>query len=226
MSRPTRCIAIIPARIGSKGIPRKNIKDFCGKPLISWLVEALNASSIDEVIVSTDGKEIKDCVNAIALDKVRVFNRHPDTAKDEASSESVVLDYLERTQHDDDDIVILAQATSPWTQPEDINQAVDKVINNECDSLLSVVPNHAFLWNGKGESINYDYSNRPRRQDMADQYMENGAFYITRAGRFKTSQNRLGGKIGYYIMPAYSAIELDDEHDWLLAEAIMQQLKK
>ena len=87
-------IAFVPARGGSKSIPSKNIKSFCGKPLIFWCLQELQNSNVDEIIVATDSVEIKDVVNTFKFSKVKVYDRKEENAKDNSSTESVMLEYI------------------------------------------------------------------------------------------------------------------------------------
>ena len=222
--KDTKCIAFIPARCGSKSIPLKNIKYFLGKPLIEWCIVAAQESQyVDEIIVSTDCNEIRDCINSMPYSKLVVFDRDPSNATDEASTESAMLDYINRSNCSDDMLFILIQASSPWIQASDLNAAIRQIDTGEIDSLLSVVENHSFLWDSKGHSINYDYANRKRRQDMDKQYQENGSFYINRVGDIRKTNNRLSGKIGYHQMHKFSAFEIDEPADWSLAESLMEK---
>lgn len=220
-----RVIAFIPVRGGSKSIKHKNIKNFAGKPLVEWVIQAAQKSQlIDNIIVSTDCQIIRDCVNDLDYNKLQIVERSKETSTDEASTESAMLEYIQASDHQDDDLFVLIQATSPWTTGLQLDEAISLLINENYDSLISVVENKGFVWNAKGQSINYDYRKRPRRQDMEDQYQENGAFYISSFAQIQKSGNRLNGKIGYYIMPKYSLTELDEKDDWRLAELIMQSL--
>lgn len=226
MSGGKKIIAFVPARKGSKGIALKNIRGFAGRPLIQWVLEALQNSIVDQIIVSTDGSEISETVMSFKYSKVEIFEREASTATDNASTESAMLDYLKRTDHDASSPFVLVQATSPFLKSSDINNVLEEYESGHVDSILSVVKNHCFLWDDKGNSVNYDFRKRARRQDMAPQYQENGSFYINTVGNIIRDNNRLSGKIGYYIMDKHTAIELDDLEDWRIAEIIMQTLDK
>jgi len=216
-------IAFIPARGGSKSIPLKNIKPLCGKPLIYWSIRALeDATCIDEIIVATDSEEIIKTIADFNFSKTKIYRRKPENATDTASTESVMLEYIEQSNLHDNDIFMLVQATSPLTKTKHFEEALDLYRKNEFDSLLSCVRNYRFFWNENGTSENYDYKNRPRRQDFKGQLMENGAFYINTVGGIKKSQNRLCGKIGIYEMPEYTATELDEPSDWIILESFMK----
>ncbi|NLI71966.1 MAG: acylneuraminate cytidylyltransferase [Bacteroidales bacterium] len=217
-------IAFVPVRGGSKSIPLKNIKPFCGKPLVYWVSAALQASSkVDRIIVATDSDEISETVKSFQLDKVSIYRRLAENATDTASTESVMLEYIRAADLEDDTVMILAQATSPLTQTVHIDEALDLYENENYDSLLTCVVNKRFFWNKDGTSRNYDYKNRPRRQDFNGQWMENGAFYINSVKNIKQFKNRLSGKIGIYEMPIYSAFEIDEEDDWIILEKLMNR---
>lgn len=119
---------------------------------------------------------------------------------------------------------MLVQATSPLTQPAHFKEAIEKYHEEKLDSLLTGVRSKRFYWNFDGTPINYDYKNRPRRQDFDGVLVENGAFYISTVGQIKKSKNRLSGKIGIYEMPEYTHVEIDEPSDWIAIENLMQQM--
>lgn len=219
-----KTIAFIPARCGSKSIPLKNIKQFCGKPLIYWsLAAAAAVDDIDEVFVATDCEEIKQVVEGFGLPKVKIYLRSAENAQDESSTESVILEFIDNHQLDDNDLFLLIQATNPLTGSDDFRDALKMYHQEKADSLLSCARLKVFLWNSCGSPINYDYKNRPRRQEVKGELMENGAFYISTVGRIKNNKNRLSGKISIFEMPEYSAIDIDDQDDWVVGEMLMRK---
>lgn len=217
-------LAFIPVRGGSKSIPLKNIKDFCGKPLVYWNIKALqDAGCVDRIIVATDSSVIKETVNSFDFSKVSIYDRKAENAVDTASTESVMLEYIESVNLSDDVTFMLVQATSPLTQTVHFEEAMSMYNSGKYDSLLTCVKNYRFFWNEDGTSKNYDYRNRPRRQDFDGVYMENGAFYINSVKNIKESKNRLCGKIGIYEMPEYTATEIDEPDDWVILENLMRR---
>jgi len=217
-------IAFIPARGGSKSIPLKNIKTFCGKPLIYWTISALqNANNIDRIVLATDSLEIKEIALSFGLSKVVVFNRDNENASDTASTESVMLEYISKSNLSKDDIFILVQATSPFTTSHDFDSALNMFRIGNYDSMISVVPNKRFYWNQNGQPINYDYCKRPRRQDFEGYFMENGAFYVNTVAGVLDCNNRLRGRIGYHVMPEFTGFEIDEPSDWMICEMLMRQ---
>ena len=225
-------IAFIPVRGGSKSIPLKNIKPFCGKPLVCWNIEALEACPlVDEIIVATDSDEIEKVVLAEHYAKTHIYRRSAENACDTASTESVMLEYLKQSdkvtkdnvQIQDEDIFMLVQATSPLTQTQHFTEALQQYAQGKFDSMLTCVRNKRFFWNADGTSLNYDYRHRPRRQEFDGLLMENGAFYINTVGNILVSGNRLSGKIGIYEMPEYTSFEIDEPDDWVIMENLMRK---
>lgn len=219
-----KVVAFIPVRCGSRSIPFKNIEPINGKPLIYWTASALSAcETVDEVWIGTDCAEIATVVESLKLQKVKVYHRSPENATDEASTESVLLEFIQ--QYPDlhpESTLLLVQATSPLLQANHIEEALQKFSVGDFDSLLSCVGSKRFFWRQDGTPINYDYRQRPRRQNFAGWMMENGAFYIQKVAGILANQNRLGGKVGFYEMPDYTATELDEPIDWLITEKLMQ----
>ena len=221
-----RVIAFIPVRGGSKSIPLKNIKPLCGKPLVCWNIEALEACpQVDEVIVATDSDEIWKTVESRNYLKTKLYRRSAENACDTASTESVMLEYIKYASLPKNDIFMLVQATSPLTEAIHFSEALQKYASGAYDSMLTCVRNYRFFWNEDGSSMNYDYMNRPRRQNFSGMLMENGAFYINTVENILSNGNRLGGKIGIYEMPEYTATEIDEPDDWMILEKLMRKYK-
>lgn len=219
-----KTIAFIPVRGGSKSIPLKNIKPFCGKPLVCWNIEALEGCDlIDEIIVATDSDRIEETVSAQSYKKTKIYRRSAENACDTASTESVMLEYINYAHLPEEDIFMLVQATSPLTESQHFTEAISIYQKGQYDSMLTCVRNYRFFWNEDGTSKNYDYMNRPRRQNFKGELMENGAFYINTVSNILKSGNRLSGKIGIYEMPEYTATEIDEPDDWIILENLMRK---
>ena len=219
-----KTIAFIPVRGGSKSIPLKNIKPFCGKPLVCWNIEALEGCDlIDEIIVATDSDKIEETVLAQSYKKTKIYRRSAENSCDTASTESVMLEYINYAHLPQEDIFMLVQATSPLTETQHFTEALGIYQKGIYDSMLTCVRNYRFFWNEDGTSKNYDYMNRPRRQNFKGELMENGAFYINTVSNILKSGNRLSGKIGIYEMPEYTATEIDEPDDWIILENLMRK---
>jgi len=221
-------VALIPARAGSKGILDKNIKLINGKPLIAWSIEqAINSTLVDDVYLSTDGKKISNI--GLQFNAKVPFLRPAELSSDEASTESVMLhflNWLEETNLTVDALVLL-QATSPVRSPNLIDNCIRKFVESGADSLLTVVENEHFGWSNKAvPQADYDYKKRPRRQDKKledTKFNETGSVYITKTQVLKDTKNRLGGKIAMYISQKHEGFEIDDAVDWLILETLLKE---
>lgn len=222
-------LAIIPARGGSKGVPRKNLRLLCGKPLVAWTIEsARTARRVGRVIVSTDDDEIAR-VSTLAGAEVP-FRRPVELAQDTTPTEPVLLHALEAMEERGyrPDAVVLLQPTSPVRRAGTIDRAIEHFEAREADSLVSVCATHHFFWRDpRAPRAMYDYRNRPRRQDIAEPerwFRENGSIYITSASKLRASGNRLAGAIALYTMSEHESWEIDSELDFRIVEAMMADL--
>lgn len=218
------CVAIIPVRGGSKGIPGKNLVMLSGKPLLVWSIEhALNSTKIDSVWVTSDSDEILSLAKSLGAN---VILRPSNISGDKATSESALIHaVIEIQKHSEVNLIVFMQATSPIRGKNDLDEAITKYYKENLDSLLSVtkIEDH-FQWRmGKSgpESINYDYKNRKRRQDIEVTYLENGSFYIVSPEALLKNKNRLSGKIGFYEQEKYKMYQIDNTEDVALCEAII-----
>ena len=183
-----KTIAFVPARCGSKAIPLKNIKEFCGKPLIYWVLAALEkVKQINEIYVATDCSEIKNIVAKFNFPKLKIYIRDPKNARDHSSTESVMLEFIRKKRLNDNDVFILSQATALLTKTADFIQALDLYYRKKADSLfpLSCACVKHFFWYETGKPMNYDYRKPPQRQNFKGILMENGAIYINTVGNIK-----------------------------------------
>lgn len=206
-------VAIIPARGGSKGIPRKNLIDFCGKPLLAWsILQAAAAASLSQVYVSSNDQEILE--TAAAFGAVPVL-RPGELATDRSSSEAALLHTLGEIKRTAGapDLVVFLQATSPVREPEDIDGAVQHLLQSRADSLFSAAVLEDFcLWtraSGELKGLNFDPANRGVRQDREPLFLENGSIYVFRPEVLKKYGNRLGGRIEIFEMPYWKSFEID-----------------
>lgn len=217
-------IAIIPARGGSKGIPGKNIRLLAGIPLIAHsIVQARQARRVDRVCVSTDSADIASVAREYGAE---VIDRPAEIAGDTASSESALEHALEVVTDAgrDPGLIVFLQCTSPVRAIDDIDSAIDRLRAEGADSLLSVVPTHKFIWEERGGeaiALNYDYRERPRRQDMDLRYEENGSIYVFKPEILRKYHNRLGGKIVLYVMDENTKVDIDSLADFALAEILI-----
>lgn len=218
---------MVLARGGSKGIPKKNLVNFLGKPLVAWTIEcALGAECISSVWVSSDDDEILKVAEDLGAKKLK---RPVDISNDIASSEAGWLHALDHLVMlgETVDLVVAPQCTSPVRESTDFDRAIQLVLEDGYDSLFSACNIPDFnIWRRRDDqrldSINYDYQRRERRQEKPDQYLENGSFYIFKPEILRTYQNRLGGNIGQYSMPIWKSFQIDEQEDLEFCELLMK----
>lgn len=226
-----KVIAIIPARGGSKGLPRKNIKDICGKPLIAWSIDhAKQSKYVDEVFVSTDDTEIAEVSKKYGCPVP--FLRPAHLATDTASPVDAVLDVLEKLEKEDKrfDYLVLLQPTSPLREIDDVNKMIELLHKNEklkdgiCSAGeatitpykmkrikgLDVLP---FIENIKGES---------RRQDLETVYFPYGLGYVVKVDAFKEEKTFYPKRLMPYMIARHQCYEIDDFYDHIVVETVMK----
>ncbi|AVG24560.1 N-acetylneuraminate cytidylyltransferase [Pontimonas salivibrio] len=212
-------VAIIPARGGSKGIPDKNLQPVYGVPLVARAIRsALATRGIDRVFVSTDTERIASVAQS---NGATVINRPPEISGDEASSESAVLHALESIP--DADVVVFIQATSPFIDPKDLDEAITMMKSGRFDAVFSATEDHGFRWEERGGEfvpVGHEASSRPRRQDLPHRVIETGAFYLFRAQGIRTAGSRFHGRIGCVEVGRRESLEIDTQEDLQLAREL------
>lgn len=218
------CVAIIPARGGSKGLPGKNTLLVAGKPLLAWSIEhALRSSKIDSVWVTSDSLEI---LNMAETYGAQAILRPANISGDKATSEEAWIHAVNEIQkHSEVDLVVCMQPTSPIRGKNDLDEAVVMFSSGKFDSILSVtkIEDH-FEWcltSEGAKSVNYDFKERKRRQDIEEKYLENGSFYLVSPELLIANNNRLGGKVGLYEQEKFKMYQIDNIEDVALCEAIL-----
>jgi len=219
-------LAVIPARGGSKGIRRKNIRLLNGKPLIYYQIKnALSSKYITDVVVTSEDEDILSYVTT--FEKVYIRTRPKDLAGDDVTLDPVVYDaviYMEKTLNKRYDLVITLQPTSPLLKVSTLDTAIREVITKGWDTLIPVVEATHLYWTENKGRIHPDYSERLNRQWLPRRYKETGAFLITRR-EFIQYNSRFGRNIGIFIMDDEEGIDIDTPLDWLTAETLLRRLK-
>lgn len=200
-------LGITPARGGSKSIPKKNIKEICGKPLIVWTIEAAKKSRLlDRYMVSTEDKEIAEISKQYGAE---VIDRPPELATDEATTLSVMQDILNKT---DADVVVLLQCTSPVRDDGLIDYCVDRFLETKVDSLATGCICRLYEWG----------TYTARRQDLKGFFHDDGNVYVMRADLIKKAE-LWGSKMEKVIISKEQNFEIDDEFDFWLNEQILRR---
>lgn len=217
---------LIPARGGSKGIPKKNLSMLGETSLLARAIQTARQAELPvEVFVSTDDDEIAD----VSEQEGATAIARPDVlCTDESKTEHAMLHFCSEVRTVD--IIVLMQVTAPFTIPQDVDGICEKVLNKGFDSAVSVCTAHGgwlcggFDWEFEGDSGKplYDLKDRPMRQDMASKYRENGALYATTRDALLESECRVSGRIGLYVMPGDRSFEIDDPMDLLQAQRYLR----
>ncbi|MCK5039247.1 MAG: acylneuraminate cytidylyltransferase family protein [Thermoplasmata archaeon] len=226
-------LAIIPARGGSKSIPGKNIKDLGGKPLISYTIqEALGSKYIDRVIVSTDDQNIANVANEYGAETP--FIRPKNIAEDTSTSLSVILHtlkFLIEKHNYSPDIVVFLQPTSPFRTSLHIDSGIEKIL--DCDAVIGVaeVKHHPYFMMQQEDGLLspfLDLTNRSlRRQDVPPLYYINASLFITKIDYYNNLKETdpvcpiFAGEVKGVFMDEISSIDINDDHDLLIAECII-----
>lgn len=226
--RKVRTLGLIPARGGSKGIPRKNIRPIAGKPLITWTIEAaLNSSMLDAVVVSTDDAEIAELASRAGAQVP--FIRPPHLAQDSTPGLAPVLHAL--TELPGFDAVLLLQPTSPLRRTEDIDSCLRLALAHQSPSVVSVSePDTHPYWTYRltaGQTLEHLIDAAPvaRRQDLPPVYAVNGALYYAQADWLWRSQRMVGPETLAFVMARDRSVDIDTSLDWQIAEMLLKELK-
>jgi len=222
-----KTVCVIIARGGSKGIPNKNIINFCGQPLISWTIyQAKKSSLINDIWVSSDSKKILQIAEKL---NVKTIKRPENISSDRSSSEEAwlhALNFIEQKEKIEIDLLLTPQVTSPLREFEDFDRAISKIIHSGADSLFSSNEiEDFFVWEKTEKSfasMNYDFKNRKRRQLIDKTYHENGSFWIFKPKLLRNENNRLGGKIDTYVMEKFKMFQIDNFEDIKFCELLMK----
>jgi N-acylneuraminate cytidylyltransferase len=228
MTTNPETLAIIPARGGSKGIPRKNVLPLLGKPLIVWTIEAAQqAALVSRIVVSTDDDEIAEVARAAGAE---VIMRPAELAGDTIPTEPVVLHVVETLREREGyapDLLALLQCTSPLRGAEVIDAGIRLLLETGCDCMLTVAP--IAHWHLRGEIgpqgewwAEYNFTDRGFTQEHVQKYSENGALYVLRREVLETYGNRLGGDARALVMDWAHSVDIDRPEDFALAEKLMR----
>lgn len=227
MHKDKTFLAIIPARGGSKRLPRKNVLDLAGKPLIAWSIEAsLKSKYIDQVIVTSDDDEILEISKQFGAETIK---RPDELATDTASSFDAVKHAIENSAPCD--FVVLLQPTSPLRTSRHIDEAIELLMSKNADAIISVCEmDHSPLWsntlpeNGSMEQFLREEIKNKRSQDLEKYYRLNGAIYICKTDKLLDEKSFiLKENIFAYKMDRKNSVDIDEEMDFTVAEVLIDK---
>ncbi|HBR30287.1 MAG TPA: acylneuraminate cytidylyltransferase [Firmicutes bacterium] len=226
-----KVVAIIPARGGSKGVPRKNINDFCGKPLIAWTIEeALKCKYLDRLLVSTEDQEIATVAKEFGAEVP--FLRPEQLARDDTPGVEPILhalDWLSEKEQYHPDYICTLQCTSPFRKDYQISEALEILVAEGHDSIIGVCASEVNpYWmkkieNGKLKNFMPTAINYTRRQDLPKVYRLNGAIYMARTAVLLKKRNWYTDHTVPYVMDKLSSMDIDDLVDFKVAEFLMKE---
>ena len=227
-----KIIGVIPARGGSKGVPRKNIRELGGKPLLAWTIEAgLACPLLTDLVVSTDDSEIQKI--ALKYGAQAPFLRPAELATDTALAVPTIqhsVREMEKRKNCLYDIVIMLQPTTPFRLADDITQALENMDKIGAEGVISVVKvnnAHPLKMKRYEHGLLLDYSfwpvENPPRQSLPEVFIVNGAIYATKRDVFMNKNSFKGSKCAGYIMPDIRSVNIDGEIDFLLAELLVNK---
>ena len=226
-------IAIIPARGGSKGLPGKNIKELCGKPLIAWSIEAgLSSKYIDEVMVTTDCEEIARIAREFGASVP--FMRPPELSSDTSTSFGTIkhaINFYDKELHKKFDYIVLLEPTSPLRDKRDINMAIEQLLSNpQASAIVGICKtesqNPAFLVKKNNNNFLVGYENQDmkvlRRQEISDVYFFEGSVYVSHTKTLINMETFYHERTFGYEVPKWKSLEIDDLEDFIMVEALMK----
>lgn len=229
MINDKKVLAVIPARGGSKGVLRKNIRNLAGKPLIAWTIEAANESKyIDRLIVSSEDSEILEIAKYLGCETPFVRPRH--LAEDDTPGIDPVLHALNKLTGYD--IVVLLQPTSPLRRTEDIDGCIEKLIETSAPACVSVTePEKSPYWmytikeNDRMTPVIPQKEIIPRRQELPIVYALNGAVYVAKTDWINQTKSFITEETIAFRMPKNGSFDIDTEEDFFICDYLLRKTK-
>lgn len=217
-------IALLPMKAHSERVSGKNFKSLAGKPLFMWILDSLlEVSSIDQVIINTDARELLMENGLLETDRVMIRDRKQNLCGDHVSMNLIIEDDLANTAANQ---YVMTHTTNPLLSPETINSAFETYQKakslGEADSLFGVTKFQTRFYKGDGAPINHDPDNLIRTQDLEPWYEENSCIYIFDKSSFRSTNARIGLKPVLFEIPKLEAIDIDEKEDWFLANVVAQ----
>ncbi|MDR6267572.1 acylneuraminate cytidylyltransferase family protein [Roseobacter sp. N2S] len=221
MTGSNRIVALLPMKANSQRVKGKNFRDFCGKPLFRWILDALLAiEEIDEVIINTDARHILAENGLVETDRVRIRDRKPELIGDEVSMNLIIADDVAAVPAD---VYMMTHTTNPLLSADTIGAALAKFSAAQAagtaDSLFTVNKIQTRFYRADCSAINHDPDNLIQTQDLEPWFEENSNLYIFTADSFASTKARIGSKPMMHESPGLEASDIDTPQDWDMAVA-------
>ena len=224
----SRFLIVVPARGGSKGVPRKNLREVGGRPLIEWsIISGQESNYLKSVVVSTDDDEI---AHVAKQSGALVVVRPAELATDNSQTELTMAHTLDAIPDADTfSHIVLLQPTAPIRRVGLVDQAIEKMLSDGSDSLVGVIESSPFIWKGSTSDAvpQYDVARRPMRQSFSKDelsYRETGNIYITTVDAFRNSGCRVSGRTSLFVLHMNEGLDIDTEFDIAQADTILRIL--
>lgn len=217
-------VALLPMKANSERVKGKNFRNLAGKPLFQWILDALlNSEVIDQVVINTDAKHILLENGLIESDKVVIRERKTELCGDLVSMNLILADDIENVPAD---TYLMTHTTNPLISSETIKQAINDFENNElqADSLFTVNKIQTRFYKENMTAVNHDPNELIRTQDLESWYEENSCLYVFTKESFAKTNARIGKKPMMYVTPPLESVDIDEPHDWIMAEALAEKL--
>ena len=218
-----KIIAIVPARGGNQGIYKKNIYPLNNKPLISYCLESLKMSKVEEYHVSTDCEQIAEVSERYQAKIIKIPQEISTNTSPTIDCIKHAIDYLKL---ENNDVVLTIQPTSPLITADDINTVIKQMMTTKYNSVISVTSDHSFLWEKQNKYMipkYHDPCHRIRRQDLVPTFKENGSIYATTVSNILNTNTIYGmDKVGYIEISKSRSFEIDDYEDIKIIEALLK----
>ena len=225
MARPS-VVALLPIKAHSERVPGKNFRDFCGRPLFRWVLDALLAvPEIDRVVIDSDARKELAEHGLEETDRVRLRDRRPELCGDAVSMNRVLADAV---AHVAADVFVMTHATNPLLRADTISRALDAFLaareRGEADSLFSVCRVQTRFWREDGSPVNHDPANLVPTQQLEPWLEENSNLYVFSRESFAAEGARIGRRPLAFALPRWEALDIDDADSWRHAELVARGL--
>jgi CMP-N-acetylneuraminic acid synthetase len=215
-------IALLPMKAHSERVKGKNFRPLAGKPLYRWILDSLlSLPEIDRVVINTDAADILAQSGLVPSDRVAIRTRRPELCGDMVSMNLILEDDIENVRAD---AYLMTHTTNPLLRPATIRDALAKyekaVADGTADSLFTVNKQQTRFYRADGSAVNHDPDNLIRTQDLEPWFEENSSLYIFSRDSFQKTKARIGKKPMLFETPKIQSVDIDNQEDWDIAEAI------
>ncbi len=218
-------VALLPMKANSERVRGKNFKEFAGKPLFKWVLDALvSIDKIDKVIINTDAREILKENGLVETDKIIIRDRRPEIQGDFVSMNIIIEDDISNVEADR---YLMTHTTNPNISAQTFEQALDeyqKGLSEGFDSLFSVTKQQTRFYRADGSAVNHDPNVLLRTQDLEPWFEENSCLFVFSRDSFAKTKARIGAKPKLMETPRFESIDIDDAESWKLAELVKKSL--